>query len=222
MGPRREAVGGAIGVGGPALLARLSAVVRTVTSGDLPEGASLAARARFLSKFARHRRRRPTAGVAWSSASLVAAGAAAAHLVQPASTALGVDRGALENGYVSGGVGPENTLRFPGGPSVDLAPESRGRVREMDAARARVVLEGGHATVHGAAHPFHDVLIVAGPYAVTSRGAQFDVSWSGDAIDVHVAAGAVTVAGPVVTEGLTVHAGQSFAAREAAWELRCF
>jgi ferric-dicitrate binding protein FerR (iron transport regulator) len=209
---------------GPTLLSRLSEFVRTMTSGEVTVEAGLVARERFLSDFARHRRRRPVNTIAWSSAGLLAAGAAAAHLVQPARLAPDGPHARAGNGYIAGG-GDANAraaLLFPSGPSVELSPEGRGRVRDADPGRARVVLEGGRAKVRGGEHHDHDVLIVAGPYAVTSRGAEFDVSWSGDEIEVRVDSGSVTVAGPVVSEGLTLFEGQTFAASEAAWELRCF
>jgi ferric-dicitrate binding protein FerR (iron transport regulator) len=228
MRPRREASEG------PPWVARLSEVVRTVASGELPEGASLAARERFLASCARARRWRPrrVPRRSWRGAGFLAVGAAAAQLFHATSVASGTARRS-GNGYVTGASGACPTMRLVGGSSVQLAPGSRARVGDHEAERARAVLflEAGRATLRGPSGPSgasgtersrRDVRVEAGPYAVTSRDAQFDVSWSGEAIEVRVAAGAVTVEGPIVSHGLTLHEDQTFVACEAAEEHQCF
>ena len=72
------------------------------------------------------------------------------------------------------------------------------------------------------ARPQQGFLVEAGPYALKSGGAAFDVSWSGRVLEVRVASGAVMVEGPVVREGLTLHEDQAFVASEADGEIRCF
>src|SRR5438132_2249750 len=101
---------------GPAWVARISEVVRAAASGEVPEGAERESRERFLATFERRRRRRPVSGVAWGGTTILAAGAAAAHLLQPASVTH--ECPASGNGYVSGGPGASRIVRFPSGPSV--------------------------------------------------------------------------------------------------------
>jgi ferric-dicitrate binding protein FerR (iron transport regulator) len=206
--------------GGAAAFARLSEIVRSIASGDVGEEASLAGRERFLSAVGRRRWRPGVAGVVLGGATVLAAGAAAARLLQPPSACGGSSMPG--NGYVSGKQGASPTVRFASGSSVEFAASGRGRVGDLKAARPRVVLEGGHATIHSEAHPPQDLLVEAGPYALKSGGAAFDVSWSGSVLEVRVASGAVTVEGPVVREGLTLHEDQAFVARESDGEVRCF
>ncbi len=128
------------------------------------------------------------------------------------------------NGYVSSatGAGAAPTVRFAGASHIDFAAGSRGRIGELSPTRARVVLEGGQASVHSEAHPEQGFLVEAGPYALRGGGGAFDVSWSGSVLQVRVASGAVVVEGPAARQGLTLHEDQSFEARDANEDIRCF
>jgi ferric-dicitrate binding protein FerR (iron transport regulator) len=212
--------------GGAAWLARLADFARASTSGDVGEELNVVGRDRlvasFGASFARRRRHARGAAVGWGGASVIAVGAAAAQLLHEPATDSRIAGQGFGSGYVSGGSSAGRTVRFASGSSVKFAAGSRGRVGDLKAARARVVLEGGRATVQGEAHPPQDVLVEAGPYALRSGGGAFDVSWSGSVLEVWVASGAVIVQGPAGRQGPTLQKDQAFVAREPDGEVRCF
>jgi ferric-dicitrate binding protein FerR (iron transport regulator) len=205
--------------------ARLFDAVREATAGDVDEEASLAGRERFLGGLGRP----PDGALAFTvcgAVGILAALATAARIghagtVHPVPEPLAtVATGG--NGYVSTGASAEPTVRFAGASHIDFAAGSRGRIGELGPTRARVVLEGGQASVHGEAHPQLGFLVEAGPYALRGGGGAFDVSWSGSVLQVRVASGAVVVEGPAARQGLTLHEDQSFEARDANEDIRCF
>jgi ferric-dicitrate binding protein FerR (iron transport regulator) len=210
--------------GDEAWFAPLSSVARAVTSGDVSEYLNVAGRHRLLANFGScFERRQAQAGpVAWRGAGVITAGAAAAHLLHIQATFPEAEDRALGNSYVSGGSTASPTVRFAGGSSVKFAAGSRGRVGDLRATKARVVLEGGSATVHNTGYPRQDVLVEAGPYALKSEGGAFDVSWSGEVLEVKVASGAVVVEEPAGSRSPPLHEDQAFVARESEGEVRCF
>jgi ferric-dicitrate binding protein FerR (iron transport regulator) len=209
-----------------AWFAPLFSIARSVTSGNVGEKVHVAGRRRLLAnigpRFERRRRHGRAGGAGWGGAGVIAAGAAAAHLLHTQATFPEVAGQALGNGYVSGGSSASSTVRFAGGSSVKFAAGSRGRVGDLRATKARVVLEGGSATVQSSGYPRKDVLVEAGPYALTSDGGAFDVCWSGRVLEVKVASGAVVVEGPAGSRSQTLHQDQAFVARESEGEVQCF
>ena len=173
------------GNGGAVACARLLDVAREVTTGDVSVETSLTERERFLDGLAKQGRHPNLPFILWGVAGVLAAGATATPVHDAGPTA-SVPSG---NGYVSGAHSTP-TVRFAGGSHVDFTAGSRGRVGELSPTRARVVLEGGEASVHGEVHPQQGLLVEAGPYALQSGGAAFDVSWSGSVFQVRVASGA--------------------------------
>jgi ferric-dicitrate binding protein FerR (iron transport regulator) len=208
--------------------ARLFDVVREATAGELDEEASLSGRDRFLGVLGRGSRHAHLAFVLWGGLGVVVAMATAARIGRPAPIAMDSTdaevsrRATYGNGYVSAGASSKPTVRFAGASHIDFAAGSRGRIGELSPTRARVVLEGGQASVHGEAHPREGILVEAGPYALKGGGGAFDVSWSGSVLQVRVASGAVVVEGPAAREGLTLREDQSFEARDANEDVRCF
>ena len=193
---------------------RLGAMVRAAESGEVSERVSLAGRERLLKALAQPAKRSNVTRVAWGSAGALVAAAAAVALVFQLRHAPSVpgwtteNAVAAEDGYVTTARPDANaTLRFTSGASIELTGGSRGRVVDATAGHARLVLEAGRATVHGA-HPQLSFMIQAGPFAlVGDRDASFDVAWTGDTLDVHVASGAVKVDGPSA-QGLALHGDQ--------------
>jgi ferric-dicitrate binding protein FerR (iron transport regulator) len=214
--PRRGANGNARAFG------RLLEAARGATTGDVSEERTVAGRRRFLVGLG------PRAGrsrfVGFAGAGMLAAGAAAAQVGHRAPVPSNPgDTGGPQNGYVSGaGRDASPTVRFAGGSRVEFAAGSRGRVGASSAMPARVVLEGGRASVHGEARPQQGLVVEAGPYALRGGGAAFDVSWSGSVFEVRVASGAVVLRGPAASQGLTLHEDQSFVARDTCGDGRCF
>lgn len=210
--------------------ARLFEVARAATAGEIDDEASLAGRERFIGWLGRGRGPGRLAFVFWGTLGALAAIVTAGRIVRASQR---TDSAALsprpsehpmgyENGYVSTGASSKPTVRFAGASHIDFAAGSRGRIGELSPTQARVVLEGGQASVHGEAHPEKGFLVEAGPYAVRGGGGAFDVSWSGCVLQVRVASGAVVVEGPTGRQGLTLHEDQSFEARDSSEDIRCF
>jgi ferric-dicitrate binding protein FerR (iron transport regulator) len=200
---------------------RLFEAVRGATTGEVSERLSRAGRRRLLLGVGRERGRARFVGLA--GAGMVAAGAAAAQVGHRGPAPAGTNGvGAPQNGYVSGASHDASpTVRFAGGSRVEFAAGSWGRVGASSAASARVVLEGGRASIRGDARPQEGLVVEAGPYALRGEGAAFDVSWSGSVFEVRVASGAVVLRGPASIEGLTLHEAESFVARETCGDSRC-
>lgn len=201
---------------------RLFEFVRDITSGDLAEEVNLAGRERFLSGLLRARSRGFRA-IALAGAAVLATGAIMSHrLTGSGSTSTSIADGSEVpgNGYVSVGAGAAPFVTLEGGARVAFAAGSRGRIG--DPRSARVVLEGGHATVQAGSQSEKEVLVEAGPYALQSGNGAFDVSWSGSVFEVRVASGAVMLEGPLANSGFTLHEDQSFVAEEGNGESRCF
>jgi hypothetical protein len=216
--------------------ARLFEFVRAETAGDLDEEASLAQRGRLLGILGRETRPAHLALALWGGLGVLVAIVTAARVghatpwtpgfavrdrVQALPAASGADDRPDDNGYVSA-KGSTPTVRFAGASHIDFASGSRARIGELSPTRARVVLEGGEASVHSEAHPPEGFLVEAGPYALRGGRSAFDVSWSGSVLHVRVASGAVVVEGPAAREGLTLREDQSFEACDANEDIRCF
>ncbi len=165
--------------GGPESLkagARLFELARAVTAGEISEEASLAGRERFLDCLGRDAGQAHIALVVWAGVGVLAVALGAHRLARPERSSRSVEGAVVSgNGYVSVGAHSKPSVHFVGGSRVAFAAGSRGRVGEPSTTRAQVVLEGGRATVHGEARPQVGFLVEAGPYALKSGGAAYDV-----------------------------------------------
>jgi TolA-binding protein len=115
------------------------------------------------------------------------------------------------------GAAPESepiSLRFSEGTEIELGPGSKGRVADVSADGARIVLGSGllrARVVHRARTRW---TVAAGPYAIDVTGTAFDVGWSdaGERLELSLHDGSVVVHGPSFPEGIRVAAGQRFVA----------
>jgi ferric-dicitrate binding protein FerR (iron transport regulator) len=203
-------------------LARLCEIVRGLTTGEVPEPRRTWARGRFLGELARRRRPLGAPFVALGGVGALAAGGAARLQREQRAFAAVEWAGGTQSHYVGAGPGEGATMRFEDGSFVEFGPRSRGRVGASGAMPVRIVLEAGHASVHGKARSSRGFLLEAGPYVLRTSDATFDVAWSGSAFEVHVGSGALTLEGDVARHGLTLRKDQSFATCEAAGDARCF
>ena len=119
-----------------------------------------------------------------------------------------------DGGYISATLRNDTTIRFSDGSEVQLAPDTRTRIAELDAHGARVMLESGSARVGIA--PLHGAKwsVDAGPYTIRVTGTEFDVAWSGvtQVLDLRLHHGSVVVLGPLVSQGLVIETGQHLTA----------
>src|SRR5262249_2188120 len=101
-------------------------------------------------------------------------------------------------------------------------PGGRGRVAEVTAHGARIVVESGRVHVRVEHLPKAEWSVVAGPYVVMVTGTEFDVGWSGerDELEVDLAVGSVIVRGPLAPGGVGRRGGRGGAGRLGEGELR--
>jgi hypothetical protein len=121
------------------------------------------------------------------------------------------------------GVAPSGgalAMRFSDGTEVDLGPGSKGRVAEVTADGARVVLGAGVLQARVVHRPRARWTVAAGPYTIEVTGTAFDVGWStaGEVLDLSLHDGSVVVRGPSLPDGLRVAAGQRLVARAGTGE----
>ncbi|AKT39524.1 FecR family protein [Chondromyces crocatus] len=117
---------------------------------------------------------------------------------------------ATQEGYVAAPVDGEARLRFSDGSEVVLAQGASLRVGEVTSRGARVVLEGGLASVQIRPRGGARWSVEAGPFAIEVTGTAFDVAWAqakGELV-VHLREGSVVVRGPASPEGVSLQAGQ--------------
>jgi hypothetical protein len=100
-------------------------------------------------------------------------------------------------------------LRFSDGTAVDLVAGSTGRVDQVDARGARILIERGLARVHVASRAGAHWELGVGPFEVLVVGTRFVVGWDAtrEVFHLSVEEGAVTVAGPEL-HGREVRAGE--------------
>jgi hypothetical protein len=106
------------------------------------------------------------------------------------------------------------SLRFSEGTEIDLGPGSKGRVAEMTAEGARVVLATGVLRARVVHQARTHWTVAAGPYAIEVTGTAFDVGWSseGERLELSLHDGSVVVRGPSLRDGIRVAAGQRLVA----------
>jgi len=121
----------------------------------------------------------------------------------------------LEGGYLAqsgrGGV----AVTFSEGTRVQLAPGTRGWLRELRRDGAALSIENGAASFQVTPDPARRWSVEAGPFLVTVKGTVFDVDWdpTAERFDLTLRRGRVEVTGPVVGGGISLRAGQHLAIR---------
>jgi len=101
-------------------------------------------------------------------------------------------------------------LSFDEGTEFVLMPGTRGRLRSLDGAGARIAIEHGTASFQVTPRSDHKWLIDVGPFLVTVRGTVFTVSWDAgsERFELRLQHGRVTVSGPISGGDISLQAGQ--------------
>jgi hypothetical protein len=116
----------------------------------------------------------------------------------------------LEGGYLSASGNAGIGVFFDEGSQFILAPGTRGRLREVNPAGARLSIEHGSASLRITESLQHRWSVESGPFLVTVKGTDFTVSWdpASERFEVRLRRGRVEVYGPTVGEGLALRPGQ--------------
>jgi TolA-binding protein len=134
------------------------------------------------------------------------------HLQAPASELAYIIEGGsvIEGGYLreSGSAGVK--LLFNEGTEFVLLPGTRGRLRTVDRAGARIAIEQGTASFQVAPRRDAKWLVDVGPFLVTVTGTVFTVSWdsTSERFELRLRHGSVRVTGPVAGGEIALRAGQ--------------
>jgi hypothetical protein len=116
----------------------------------------------------------------------------------------------VDGGYLreSGRAGIK--LSFAEGTEFVLTPGTRGRLRAVDAAGARIAIEHGNASFRITPAIDNRWLVDVGPFLVTVKGTVFTASWDAAAarFELNLRHGRVTVSGPVNGGEIALRAGQ--------------
>lgn len=123
--------------------------------------------------------------------------------------------GGDEGGYVRADA-HSTVVRFEEGSTFSFAAGSAGRVNDVSAQGASVVLEDGSleaSVVHRSGGRWS---ALAGPWEVRVTGTRFDLAWDPRqrTLRVDLIDGKVVVVGPGAADGIGLHAGQTLRARE--------
>ena len=194
--------------------------VREERSGEVPESVHRRGKERLLVDLALDQsleKRRPMGLLL-----LVAATCALAALLfvawPAAPLGYAVEGGSAgETGYVTTGLGAVATVHFTDGTDIALIGGGRGRIAEVTARGARVVLEHGMARVRVVHRSSARWSVEAGPFEIVVTGTAFDVRWSpeGETLDLGMREGTVVVRGPAWSRGVEVSAGQHLRASKS-------
>jgi ferric-dicitrate binding protein FerR (iron transport regulator)/TolA-binding protein len=205
----------------PPALATLSALARRSVQPASPEklrrGWSTVA-ARLSTRKARRRSlvRLSMAGAAASALVLVVLGVVSLSRTPmspaaPAALAYQIQGGSVvDGGYLresgSGGV----KLLFAEGTEFVLMPGTRGRLRAVDSAGARIAIEQGRASFQVTPRREAKWFVDVGPFLVTVKGTVFTVSWDADRerFELRLQHGQVSVTGPIAGGAIPLRAGQ--------------
>jgi len=130
---------------------------------------------------------------------------------EPPALAYEIEGGrVLEGGYLreSGHAGIR--LKFNEGSRFQFLPGTRGRLRAVDRAGARLAIENGTASFEVTPSSDRRWLVEVGPFLVTVKGTVFTVSWdpSSERFELSLRRGQVEVSGPVSGGSLALRAGQ--------------
>jgi FecR protein len=204
-----------------ASVARLAALARSAVSADVSADVHARGRDRLVETLEAPAAQ-PHAKRAWwlvAAASLAAAALVVLVLAWPEpQLSYVVDGAKATSSYVRSG--PEGaTARFSEGTTVRFAPRAQGRIGAVTRRGARVQVEAGRASFHVVHRPSAEWLAEAGPFTITVTGTEFDVTWSNERLEVELHAGSVVVRGPLVSEGVALHAGQTLLVDVARGEL---
>jgi hypothetical protein len=197
----------------------LARVARAV-GGATGDAEHEAGRARFIAAVSRSSRGSTSRKVALlAAAACLAVAVAVAFLRKPPRLEYRVVGSPVAQGDwlgVDPAAGPLS-LRFSDGTEVDLGPGSKGRVAEVTADGARVVLGGGVLQARVVHRPRTHWTVAAGPYSIEVTGTAFDVGWSeaAEKLELNLHDGSVVVRGPSLPDGIRVSAGQRLVARAA-------
>jgi TolA-binding protein len=117
----------------------------------------------------------------------------------------------LESGYLSELGGGGVRLDFSEGSRFELSPGTRGRLRQIDADGAQLVLDRGTASLRITPNPNGRWSVEAGPFVVSVKGTDFTVRWepTSERFEVELRRGRVLVSGPVVGADLALRPGQN-------------
>jgi ferric-dicitrate binding protein FerR (iron transport regulator) len=209
----------------PETLDRLARLAREAGSGGVSEREHEQGKQRLLATLAA-RRRAPARSTWWlAAAAMIGVIALGIGIGWPRPSLGYLVHGAqaAEGGYIRAPEGGEGaTIRFSEGTEVALAGGGRGRIAEVSAHGARVVLESGRATLRVQHLPAAQWSVEAGPYVIVVTGTAFDVQWAPaeEVLEVRLHVGSVTVRGPLAPTGIPLHAGQQLVARTTQGELR--
>lgn len=101
-------------------------------------------------------------------------------------------------------------IKFSDGTQLSLRPDAHTRVTDLTEHGANLELERGSMHVHVQKRPQAKWSIHAGPYLVRVTGTAFDVGFNqaDKAFQLDLYTGSVVVTGPLLSDGLSVKAGQ--------------
>jgi FecR protein len=212
--PRRDPDDGSV--------ARLGALARAAIPAGVSTDAHAHGRDRLVETLAQPPPARPWWPVAAASAAAALALVLALAWPAPQLSYVVDDESAAgpaaTSGYVSSGPAGA-TARFSEGTSVRFAPRAQGRIAGVTSHGARVEIAAGSASFHVVHRPSAEWSAEAGPFTITVTGTEFDVTWSSERLQVDLHRGSVVVRGPLVTDGVALHAGQTLLADVARGEL---
>jgi hypothetical protein len=195
-------------------IAPLLALAREAGSGEVAEQAHQDGKERLLTALAAERvlpAKRPWLLLAASVFCVMAAIALVAW--PPPELGYTVSGSGVEEGYLAPDGEPAR-VAFEDGSVVTLRAGARGRIAEVTAVGARVVLERGEAQLSVVPLPEAAWWVEAGPYTVEVTGTAFTVDWSPDekTLRVEVEEGSVEVHGPLARAGVALAAGERLVA----------
>lgn len=134
--------------------------------------------------------------------------------VEPAALAYRVEGGSvIDGGYLRELSSEGVSLLFAEGTQFRLMPGTRGRLRSVDSAGARIAIEQGTASFR--VTPRNDArwLVDVGPFLVTVKGTVFTVLWDAarERLGITMRHGQVSVRGPLTQGEIMLRAGQRLA-----------
>jgi hypothetical protein len=140
----------------------------------------------------------------------------------PTALAYRVEGGSvLDGGYLRelgrGGI----RLLFTEGTQFRLQSGTRGRLRSVDSAGARIAIEQGTASFQVTPRSNARWLVDVGPFLVTVKGTAFTVAWdaSSERLDIRMQRGLVSITGPLAQGEILLRAGQHLAVNLSKKEL---
>lgn len=130
---------------------------------------------------------------------------------QPAPLSYRIAGGSVgDGGYLRDSGHDGIKVSFSEGTELAFLPGSRGRLRSVDAAGARIAIEQGTATFQVTPRQDAKWLVDVGPFLVTVTGTVFEVSWdpAAERFELRLRHGRVTVGGPISGGDIALRAGQ--------------